>query len=971
MADSLDSLPSEVSAASSGKSLRYISLGVIGMTCTTCETKLTKAIREVKGIIPRGSKGIRTNFMQGRADLWYDSMIIKNPKEDICATVQRRTGFKCKILRDNGGGQSNRFRHIIRMRVGFPENIEAEAIRTYVMLLKGVDGILDAVEEKPETTLLSKVVDYFCDWRLESDLTYDLEKGEAMYSKLFDIRYDPQTLHVRDLLQYIRSFPRVNLTVDLEELEEPDEIAARDSRKELRSLATSTLLATLLTVPILVIVWTPSIRTTVPAATDMDTRGLATFIALQTLCLLLATGVQLLGLSIYINAYRSLFRLRRLDMDCLITLSTNAAYLYSLVYYGLNIEREAQKLLTGKAPTHADMERHDAIFEASALLITLILAGRLLTGYIKHWATNRISVDSMQEKTCMRSIQGTFSAIRNRRWKTEDVRLLHYGDVLLSQAGETAVTDGVVINGEAIMDESHLTGESAPTQMKRGASIIAGSKVIEGRVEYRATRLIPENTISLMKKLVNTATGSPPKLQALADRVVGWLTPAVLIIAIVALFGWLIYYLAPRSSAGKHQNLDTEAAASKAITVAITILAISCPCAIALAVPTVLIFSTQVGVKNGIVIKSPASLEKGTGIMHFVADKTGTLTTGKLQVAAAKYWIQDRWVDDSNDKDVQEVQNLIYRLVARDHHPVAKAVSDKLKERHNEERSLPDEDKRIRSIVGKGIEGFIGNLHLRGGKPSWVLKEGLKNFDKSVYHDIIEDVARTPFVVVDAKKDIIVAIFGLSDTIRPEAAQVIAKLQELNIQCHMLSGDQIAVCRRVAEMIGIHPANVYGECSPEEKSLRIQVLQTKAEGDQAILRQCGWRFTRFLRRFRTPHQYVLFLGDGTNDAAALTQADIGVTMSNCTDIAAGCADAGIISSSLTGVLALLTLSKRAMTLIKYNFAWAIIYNFGAILIAAGITGWSIPPQYAGIGEAVSVAPVFIIASIILWCKLRY
>ncbi|KAK6335475.1 hypothetical protein TWF696_002249 [Orbilia brochopaga] len=970
MMDSLECLPSDASTVPAERSLRYISLGIIGMTCTTCENKLTRALRDINGVIPRGSKGIRTNFMQGRADIWYDSSIIQNPKEEICAAVQRMTGFRCKILRDSDSIHGNKFCPTIRLRVDLPAKIEVEAIRTYVKLLKGVDKIFEVVEDQSEKPLSRKLADYLHIHRGKLHIEIDPEKGDVgRASKLFDIRYDPQMLHVRDLLQYIRSFPRANITVELEELEDPDKVAALDSRNEIYSLAKYTLIAAILTAPILIIVWTPIIQTTVPDAMDMNTGRLRTYIALQTLCLLLATGVQILGLGIYINAYRSLVHLRQLDMDCLITLSTNAAYLYSFVYYGFNIEREARKLATGETPSDPKKERHDAIFETSALLISLILAGRLLVAYIKHWATNRISVDSLQERGCMRSIQGTFSAIRNRRWTFEDVRLLHYGDILLSTDEETVITDGVVINGEATVDESHLTGESAPVQVKRGASIIAGAKVIEGRVEYRVTRLIPENTISSMKRLVNTASGTPPRLQAFADKVASVMTPVVLIIAASALVGWLVYYLVFHI---QHEPVDTESAISKAITVAITILAISCPCAIALAVPTVLIFSTQLGVKNGIIIKSPASLEKGVKIKYFVADKTGTLTTGKLQVAGAKYWVGDNWVyDDSYDENVLEVQNLIYRLVARDTHPVAKAVSEKLKERHDEQKTLPDEQKRIRSIVGKGIEGFIENRQLRGGKPSWVLKESLKNYDKSVLQDIVEDVARTPFVVVDVKADTILAVFGLSDTIRPEAAEVIAKLQARNIQCYMLSGDRTAVCEQVAREIGIPPENVRGEYSPEDKALAIQLLQAKDDMEQDILRNRGRWFRRWLRRFSTPRKYVLFVGDGTNDAVALTQADIGVTMSNCTDIAAGCADVGILSSSLTGVLALLALSSRAMLLIKCNFGWAVKYNIGAIIMSLGVFNWTLSPQFAGVGEAVSVAPVFIIASAMLWARLKY
>ncbi|KAF3930450.1 hypothetical protein ABW20_dc0106213 [Dactylellina cionopaga] len=962
--DSIESLPSEVSALIPAKALRNLSLSVSGMTCTSCETKLTKALRKIEGVIPRGSKGVKTNFMQGRADIWYDSTVITDPKEQICDPIRKLTGFKCKVLRDTEKNNGDRPYHTIRVKISFTDDIDTNAIQKHINLLKGVEKVTEISEH--EDGKIRPRLRVMIEARTRS-LEPDLEKGMVGRKwKFYDVKYDQQSLYIRNLLQYIRTFSRPKIEVELADIEEPESIIAGRSPQELHRLLWLTILAALLTLPILIITWTPSIKTQVPAASDMDRTRLQNFIVLHSVCFVLASVVQVCGLQIYKSALRSVFWQRRLDMDCLITISTTAAYVYSCVYFGLNIQREARKLASGNPPKDADRERHDPIFEASTLLITLILAGRLLTGYIRHWAANRISVGSLQERFCQRSSQTTFKPIRNRRWKSQDVRLLHYGDVLLAQTGDVVVTDGVVVNGEATVDESHLTGEASPAQLQRNSTVIAGSKIIEGKLDYRVTRLIPENTISAMKKLVNAASGSRPKVQEYADRVATCLTPIVLAIAIIACGGWLAYY---RTAMADTQDINS--AISKALTVAITVLAISCPCAIALAVPTVLIFSAQVGVKNGIVIKSPSSLEKATKIRYFVADKTGTLTTGKLQVAAAKYWVRGKWVDNTTDKDVREIQLLIYKLIARDRHPVARAVFERLSERHTSEQTLSEDGKNIRSVVGKGIEGLVAGRRLRGGKPSWVLQEGLKNFDKSVFQEVTEDACRTPFVVVDVKNDTVLAIFGLADTIRPEAASVIKKLQDRSIECFILSGDQKTVCMQVAEAVGIPSENVYGECSPEDKAHRIRLLQTKAKMDLDLLQLRGWLLTRIFNKFRTGRRYVLFLGDGTNDAPALTQADIGVTMSNCTDIAAGCADAGILSSSLNGVTALLALSKRAMTLIKCNFSWALKYNLGAILLSIGVIPWGISPQYAGVGEAVSVAPVFIIASSILWWKLKY
>ncbi|KAF3189446.1 hypothetical protein TWF788_010529 [Orbilia oligospora] len=878
--DSLESLPSESGTLVPPKTLRYLSLGVTGMTCTTCETKLARTLRKIDGIIPKGPKGVKTNFMRGKAEIWYNSSVITDPSEQICPVVKRMTGFTCKVLKDTDRLNCNHSEQTVLIKLILSKNSDPTTIQNHIALLKGVNRVGEfTYEELGLVPLCRRLGDRVL--KRNQNPEPDPEKGLVGRDwMVFEVEYDPQQLQIRNLLQYMKTSPQGNHSVELFDIDDIDKIADQQARKELRKMLWLTIVASVLTFPILLITWTPSIKS--------------------------------------------------------------------------------------QPPDDAESERHQPIFEASSLLITLILAGRLLTGYIRHWAANRISVGTLQVNVCTRSTQYTFRPIRNRRWKTEDVRLLHYGDVLLAQTGDIVVTDGVVINGDATVDESHLTGESEPAQHQRGSTVIAGSKVIEGRLEYRVTRLIPENTISSMKRLVTAASSSRPKMQDYADKVAAWLTPVVLLIALAAFAGWIGYYRTI-----KRGTEDLSAAFAKALTIAITVLAISCPCAIALAVPTVLIFATQVGVNCGIVIKSPESLEKARKVRYFVADKTGTLTTGRLQVAAEKYWVRGQWVGDTGDKDVREVQHLIYKLIARDRHPVSKAVLDKLKEYHTKELQLSDAEKNIRSIVGKGIEGTVKGRRVRGGKPSWVLTDNIKNFSKAVFRTVVEDDARTPFVVVDVRNSNILAVFGLSDTIRPEAASVISKLQAQHIECFMLSGDQLAVCKQVAEAIGIPPENVYGECSPEDKAQRIRLLQTRAQMDVDILQLRGHFIRRVLNRFRTRQRYVLFLGDGTNDAAALTRADIGVTMSNCTDIAAGCADAGILSSSLTGVLALLALSKRATRLIKCNFSWALKYNLGAVLISTGIIPWTLAPQYAGVGEAVSVAPVFIIASTILWWKLKY
>ncbi|KAF3907628.1 hypothetical protein AA313_de0205232 [Arthrobotrys entomopaga] len=964
--DSIESLPTEASTLVKAKPLKYLILGVTGMTCTSCETKLAKALRKIEGVEAKGPKGVKTNFMLGRAELWYDSENIDNPTEQICQPVEKATGFKCKVMRDTTGSGTSSHQKI-RIRINLPENTTFKAISDHIVRLKGVKGVKEA--DEPLEIIRARFLDVFRRSNSPKTSNNDPEKGMVnRVWRIFDVTYDQHSLHIRNLLQYIRTFSRgtPKIEVELVDMEDPEVAISQQSRAELRHMLWLTILTSLLTLPILILTWIPSIKTQIPSPYDMNTQRLKNFIIYQSICFILATIVQACGVGIYRNAFRSVVRQHRLDMDCLITISTVSAYIYSFAYYGMNITREIEKMASRKPPEDAEKERHAPMFEASSLLITLILGGRLLTGYIRLWAANRISVGSLQPNVCRRSYQRTFRPIKNRIWKTEDVRLLHYGDVLHAGAGDIVVTDGVVVGGDATVDESHISGEAKPRELQRNASIIAGSKIIGGKLEYRVTRLISENTISSMKRLVTAASGKRPKMQEFADRVAAWLTPVILLIALLACIGWAVYYRTAKASVE-----DTNSAISKAITVAITVLAISCPCAIALAVPTVHVFASQLGIKNGIVIRSPEALEKSTKLRFFVADKTGTLTTGKLAVAAAKYWVNGSWVGDIKNRDLQALQYTIYRLIARDQHPVAKAVTEMLGRRHNRQLTPPDDGTSIRSIVGRGIEGTIDGRRLRGGKPSWVLQDKIKNFNEQIFEETVEKYSRTPFVVVDVRTDTVLAIFGLSDTIRPEAPGVIRKLLQQNVECYMMSGDEKSVCLQVALQVGIPPCNVIAGCSPEDKAQEIRVLQQRAKMEISFLRLRGCCISRFFNRFRVYRKYVMFVGDGTNDAPALTQADVGVTMSNCSEVAAGCADVGIISSSLNGISTLRALSKRTMTKIKYNFFWALQYNLVAIILSLGIISWRIPPQYAGVGEAVSVAPVFLIASSILWFKLRY
>ncbi|KAF1990195.1 heavy metal translocatin [Aulographum hederae CBS 113979] len=731
--------------------------------------------------------------------------------------------------------------------------------------------------------------------------------------KIYTIVYDAQRIGARDILT--AGGGGAELPADADSLLDDNEaLGMKVSNLHLRNMVILTTACALLTIPVVALGFGDFglSRTTVNAVNFS-----------------LATVVQGLSWNMYVDAFKSVIYQHELDMNCLVILSTTTAYVYSVVAMGIELNDIAKGTFT---------DLPEPFFETSTLLITLILIGRVITLWVRIRAS-RVgqSISSLQERSaCLADKSGEHSI---------DVRLIQYNDILVAKEGEKIVTDGVVY-GAAIseIDESLLTGEPVPAIRKRNSPVLAGSTVIHGNCQYRVTRLIGENSISSTKKLITSAASSKSKTQQISDRVSAVLVPAVLFAAILAFIVW----------AATGRNGDPKPTVSRAcitaLTYTIAVLAVSCPCAIGLAVPMVLVVGSSVGMKNGVVFRAADAIEGGSSIQHVVFDKTGTLTLGRMKVYFEKYFIEGR------DAEAQEIVALLTR---GNRHPVSMAIHEHLRKALAGTLNLSGE---VENVIGKGIAGTISGMIVKGGKPNW--------FGPAISkHPIIQEIqsqALTPFIVVRHAEETensgpqppeLVAAFGLDDTLRPEALSIITWLQKKGIQPHLLSGDQPAVVTRVANELGFPPSQAQGSCSPESKADYISELQSRRSFSLTNL---------LLPRRGGSKSAVLFIGDGSNDAVALTQADVGMSMCYATDIAAGAADVGILSDTLTGLPAFLTLSKRMTATIWFNMAWSLLYNVFAILLAGGAfeaVGFRIEPSYAGIGEIVSVLPV-IIASVV-------
>ncbi|KAI5364654.1 Putative P-type ATPase, heavy metal-associated domain, HMA, P-type ATPase, A domain superfamily [Septoria linicola] len=549
----------------------------------------------------------------------------------------------------------------------------------------------------------------------------------------------------------------------------------------------------------------------------------------------------------------------------------------------------------------------EAFFETSTMLITLVLLGRLIAAWARMRAVSAVSMRALQAETAtLVSDKADLEEI--------DARLLQFGDTIAIGPHSRIVTDGQIVHGASEVDESMITGESLPVAKEHGDKVIAGTLNGSGSLHVAISRLPGENSITDIANLVENAVAAKPKVQELADKVASWFIPAVVGIALVVFFIWIAIAIEVRSR-------NAGGAIGLSVTYAIAVLAISCPCALGLAVPMVLVITGGIAARSGVIIKAADAIETSYKITDIIFDKTGTLTEGNLHVVFEESNLEQ-------SLDIDEVRPLIYAMVEGNAHPVSVSVAAYLKERNLS--PLKPALQSVTSIPGAGLEARFGDLCVKAGNPAWLcLQEHTEVFKHSA------KAMTLLCVTLDGK---LVAIYGLQSTLRTNAGSVVAELTQRNITCHIVSGDNSSAVLDVASVLNVARGNVLSCSSPAQKQQYVQDLQSRGKK-------------------------VLFLGDGTNDAVAIAQADVGVQMGSASDVTGAVADVVLLSRNLESLLALLELSRSAVRRIVFNFAWSAIYNVFAILLASGaFVKFRIPPAYAGLGEIVSVLPVIIAAA---------
>ncbi|KAG8624939.1 hypothetical protein KVT40_006690 [Elsinoe batatas] len=723
--------------------------------------------------------------------------------------------------------------------------------------------------------------------------------------KTASLTYDPQVIGARRLLDMVCG--------GTGSLAPPKpSTALLDSKKLLKTMAWKTLLAITLTIPVVVLAWAPN--------------GVAKKIT-SIVSLVLATLVQGIAVTeFYKNAFRAFWHDRSVELDTLVVISITAAYIYSVVAFGF---------LMVDFPL--DVKE---FFETSTLLISLVLLGRLIATYARTRAVKVVSMRSLQSTTAI-------LIINKEKHQEIDARLLEYGDHFLIQPHSRIPTDGKVVDGCSEVDESMLTGESMPVLKSVGDNLIAGTINGDCTLRARLTRLPGKNTVTDIAELVEQANSAKPKVQDLADRVAAWFIPVVVFLAIIT-------FAVQIAASIKLRGQSSGAAAGTAISYAIAVLAVSCPCALGLAVPMVLVITGGVAARSGVIIKSSEATERSWQITDVVFDKTGTLTMPNLEVTD----------EHILSPDTDHARAVTLAVTRGNKHPVSMSIARHLEDVVKSNVEVQD----IKVIPGCGVEALAGSVVVKAGNPSWL---SLTNRNAA---RTLADSGKTVLCVTEAGT--LIAVYGLKTSLRPEAADLIEALQRRDIDVHLISGDTSLAVQACAETLGIPLANVRSRCTPAEKQTYVLGLSalpcgtscddlTIDDHDDHVHANNPNHHTRSLS-YHHNHpdpktRKVLFVGDGTNDAIALSSSFVGVQIGTASDVVSSTASVSLLGS-LNGIIYLLDVSKAAYRRIVFNFVWAAVYNVFAILLAAGVfVRVRIEPRWAGLGEIVSVLPVVVVA----------
>lgn len=553
-------------------------------------------------------------------------------------------------------------------------------------------------------------------------------------------------------------------------------------------------------------------------------------------------------------------------MDTLIALGSGASTLYGIAA----LYRMAAALGAGDAMAahHASM---DLYFESAAMILTLITLGKFFEARAKGKTTDAITslMDLAPKTAFLVADDGTESEI-----PVENVQV---GDVLAVKAGQAVPVDGMVVSGNGTVDESAITGESVPVEKLPGDTITGATVNTAGYFTMQAKRVGADTALAQIIALVDEATSTKAPIQRIADKISGVFVPIVVALAVIVLAVWLII----------------GGSVSEAVNHAISVLVISCPCALGLATPTAIMVGTGRGAKNGILIKSAESLETAHDVQTVIFDKTGTITTGVPEVTD---------VLCAAGVEREELLQLVASVEAKSEHPLARALCSYAAEQGISAMAV----QQFAQIPGGGLRARLAGEDVLAGNERLMNEQGIDLGALADKGDALSRAGKTSLYFAYAGS--LAGVIALADAVKPESAAAIAVLKQRGVRTMMLTGDNVATANAIAQLVGVD--NVVAGVLPQEK--------------EAYVRRAG------------EQGKVAMVGDGVNDAPALARADVGIAIGAGTDIAIESADIVLMNSSLTDVVNAFDLSRATLRNIKQNLFWALFYNVICIPVAAGV-----------------------------------
>ena len=608
-------------------------------------------------------------------------------------------------------------------------------------------------------------------------------------------------------------------------------------------------------------------------------------VAMGLVQLLLAGIIMVINQKFFISGFKSLWH-RAPNMDTLVALGSMASFVWSV--YALFAMTRAQVDGDSAAVMNYMMEFY---FESAAMILTLITVGKMLEARSKGKTTDAL-------KGLMKLAPKTAVVVRDGQEATVPIEQVRKGDIFVVRPGENIPVDGVILEGNSAVNESALTGESIPVDKNPGDAVSAATVNQSGFIRCEATRVGEDTTLSQIIKMVSDAAATKAPIAKIADRVSGVFVPAVISIAIVTTVIWLLV--------GRPFGF--------ALARGISVLVISCPCALGLATPVAIMVGNGMGAKNGILFKTAVSLEEAGKIQIVALDKTGTITKGEPQVTD---------LVPAEGISEKELLTYAYALEKKSEHPLAKAILARAEEQQITTQEVSD----FQALPGNGLRAVLNNEVLTGGSMKFISNQVSITPELILEAEKLAGEGKTPLLFTKNGK--LIGMIAVADVMKEDSPRAVKELQNMGIRVVMLTGDNERTAKAIGEQAGVD--EVIAGVLPDGKESVIRSLKEKGK--------------------------VAMGGDGINDAPALTRADIGIAIGAGTDVAIDAADVVLMKSQLSDVPAAIRLSRATLRNIHENLFWAFFYNVIGIPLAAGvwipIFGWTLNPMFGAAAMSLS------------------